>query len=83
MDASSPIDEAPASRKEVSETAVRLKRRKAAGVCNIIAEVHNAGGEVMTCKLHTVTTAVYKCGTIRLDCKRVMIVSIFFFFLFA
>ena len=76
MDANPPIDEAAPSLEEVKEAVARLRGGKAAGICNISAELLKAGGEAMTRGLHAVLTAVWHSGTIPPDWKRGLVVPI-------
>ncbi|KAG0718569.1 Sphingomyelin phosphodiesterase 3 [Chionoecetes opilio] len=67
VDADPPIDESAPSLDEVREAVAKLRGGKAAGVCNISAELLKAGGEAMIRGLHAVLTAVWqqsavKCG---------------------
>ena len=59
MDAYPPINETAFSLNEVKEAVARLRNRKAAGICNIRAEIHKAEGKVMIRGLHAVLTAVW------------------------
>ena len=49
---------------------------KAAGICNISAELLKAGGEAMIRGLHAVLTAVWHSGTIPPDWKKGLVVPI-------
>ncbi|KAG0713018.1 X-linked retinitis pigmentosa GTPase regulator-interacting protein 1 [Chionoecetes opilio] len=60
VDADPPIDETAPSLDEVREAVAKLKGGKAAGVCNISAELLKAGGEAMIRGLHAVLTAVWQ-----------------------
>merc|ERR1712035_27581 len=71
-----PVDEAPPSLAEVREAVNKLKGRKAAGICNISAEMLKAGGEAMIHGLHAVLSAVWQSGTIPPDWKRGLVVPI-------
>ena len=62
-----PLDETPLFLAEVREAVRKLKGGKAAGVCNISAEMLKPG-------LHAVLTAVWQTGTI-LDWKRRLVVA--------
>ncbi len=75
-EANPPIDEVPPSLAEVRGAVARLRGGKAAGVCNISAEMLKAGGEAMTHGLHAVLTAVWQSGTIPPDWKRGLVVPI-------
>ena len=48
----------------------KLMGGKAAGICNIRAELLKTGGETMIHGLHAVLTAVWHSGTIPSDWKR-------------
>ncbi|KAG0720902.1 Transposon TX1 uncharacterized protein [Chionoecetes opilio] len=76
VDADPPIDETAPSLDEVREAVAKLKGGKAAGVCNISAELLKAGGEAMIRGLHAVLTAVWQSGTIPPDWKRGLVVPI-------
>ena len=52
------IDETAPSIDDVKEAAAKLRGGKAAGICNISAELLKAGGEAMIRGLHAVLTAV-------------------------
>ena len=71
-----PVDESPPSLAEVREAVNKLKSGKAAGVCNISAEMLKAGGEAMIHGLHAVLCAVWRSGTIPPDWKRGLVVPI-------
>ena len=71
-----PVDESPPSLAEVREAVNKLKSGKAAGVCNISAEMLKAGGEAMIQGLHAVLCAVWRSGTIPPDWKRGLVVPI-------
>ena len=58
VDADPPINEAAPSIDEVKEAVGKLRGGKAAGICNISAELLKAGSETMICGLHAVLTAV-------------------------
>ncbi|KAG0721718.1 Chitooligosaccharidolytic beta-N-acetylglucosaminidase [Chionoecetes opilio] len=60
VDADPPIDETTPSFDEVREAVSKLRGGKAAGVCNISAELLKAGGEAMIRGLHAVLTAVWQ-----------------------
>ena len=64
MDADPPINEAPPSIDEVKEAVAKLRGGKAAGICNISAELLKARGKAMIRGLHAVLTAVWHLGTI-------------------
>ena len=68
--ADSPIDETAPSIEAVKEAVAKLKGGKAAGICNISAELFKAGGEAMIRGLHAVFTAVWHSGTIFRDWKK-------------
>ncbi|KAG0729173.1 Transposon TX1 uncharacterized protein [Chionoecetes opilio] len=76
VDADPPIDETAPSLDEVREAVAKLRGGKAAGVCNISAELLKARGEAMTRGLHAVLTAVWQSGTIPPDWKRGLVVPI-------
>ncbi|KAG0723224.1 putative protein in type-1 retrotransposable element R1DM [Chionoecetes opilio] len=76
VDADPPIDETAPSLDKVREAVAKLKGGKAAGVCNISAELLKAGGEAMIRGLHAVLTAVWQSGTIPPDWKRGLVVPI-------
>ncbi|KAG0720925.1 LINE-1 retrotransposable element ORF2 protein [Chionoecetes opilio] len=61
---------------EVREAVAKLRGGKAAGVCNISAELLKAGGEAMIRGLHAVLAAVWQSGTIPPDWKRGLVVPI-------
>ena len=69
MDADPPINEALSSFDEVKEAVAKLRGGKAAGICNINAELLKAGGKAMIRGLHAVLTAVWYSGTIPPDWK--------------
>ncbi|KAG0720355.1 Protein lin-10 [Chionoecetes opilio] len=76
VDADPPIDETAPSLDEVREAVAKLRGGKAAGVCNISAELLKAGGEAMIRGLHAVLTAVWQSSTIPPDWKRGLVVPI-------
>ena len=76
LDADPPIDETASSIDNVKEAVAKLRGGKAAGVCNISAELLKAGGEAMIRGLHAVLTAVWHSGTIPPDWKRELVVPI-------
>ena len=76
MTADPPVNEAPPSLAEVREAVNKLKWGKAAGICNISAEMLKAGGETMIHGLHAVLCAVWRTGTIPPDWKRGLVVPI-------
>ncbi|KAG0720560.1 Nucleotide exchange factor SIL1 [Chionoecetes opilio] len=76
VDADPPIDETAPSLDEVREAVAKLKGGKAAGVCNISAELLKAGSEAMFHGLHAVLTAMWQSGTIPPDWKRGLVVPI-------
>ena len=59
MDADPPINEAAPSIDEVKEAEAKLMGGKAAGICNISAELFKARGKVMIRGLHAVLSAVW------------------------
>ena len=67
LDADPPIDETAPSIGDVKEAVAKLRGGKAAGICNISAELLKAGGEAMIRGLHAVLTAVWHSGTIPPD----------------
>ena len=67
MDANPPINEAALSIDEVKGTVAKLRGGKAAGICNISAELPRAEGKAMIRGLHTVLTAVWHSDTIPPD----------------
>ena len=71
-----PVDETPPSLAEVREAVNKLKCGKAAGICNVSAEMLKAGGEAMIRGLHAVLSAVWQSGTIPPDWKRGLVVPI-------
>ena len=76
MDVDPSINEATPSIDEVKEAVTKLRDGKAAGICNISAELLKAGGEAMIRGLHAVLTAVWHSDTIPPDWKRGLVVSI-------
>ncbi|KAG0713587.1 hypothetical protein GWK47_015881 [Chionoecetes opilio] len=76
MDGDPPIDETAPSLDDVREAVAKLKGGKAAGVCNISAELLKAGVEAMIRGLHAVLTAVWQSRTIPPDWKRGLVVPI-------
>ncbi len=70
------VDEIPPFLAEVREAVNKLKGGKAAGVCNISAEMLKAVGETMIHGLHALLTAFWQSGTIPPDWKRELIVPI-------
>ena len=76
MDADPPINEAAPSIDKVKKAVAKLRDGKAAGICNISAELLKAGGEAMIRGLHAVLTAVWHSGTIPPDWKRGLVISI-------
>ena len=76
MDANPPINQAAPSIDEVKEAVAKLRVGKAAGICNISAELLIARGEAMIRGLHAVLTAVWHSGTIPLDWKTGLVVPI-------
>ena len=58
VDVNPPINGAAPSLDEVKEAVTRLRSGKAAGICNISAELLKAGDEAMIRELHAVLTAV-------------------------
>ncbi len=71
-----PVDETPPSLAEVRGAVNKLKCGKAAGICNVSAEMLKAGGEAMIRGLHAVLSAVLQFGTIPPDWKRGLVVPI-------
>ena len=69
LDADPPIDETAPSIVDVKEAVAKLTGGKAAGICNISAEVLKAGCEAMIRGLQAVLTAVWHSGTIPPDWK--------------
>ena len=65
-----PIDETAPSIGDVKEAVAKLRGGKAAGICNISAELRKAGGEAMIRGVHAVFTAVWHSGTIFRDWKK-------------
>ena len=76
LDADPPIDETAPSIGDVKEAVAKLRGGKAAGICNISAELLKAGGEAMIRGLHAVLTAVWHSGTIPPDWKKGLVVPI-------
>ncbi|KAG0718623.1 Transient receptor potential channel pyrexia [Chionoecetes opilio] len=76
VDADTPIDETAPSLDEVREAVAKLRGGKAAGICNISAELLKHGGEAMIRGLHAVLTVVWQSGTIPPDWKRGLVVPI-------
>ena len=76
LNADPAINEAPPSLDEVREAVAKLKGGKAAGICNISAELLKAGGDAMIRGLHAVLSAVWRSGTIPPDWKRGLVVPI-------
>ena len=58
LDADPPIDETAPSIDDMKVSVAKLSGGKAAGICNISAELLKAGGETMIHGLHAVLTAV-------------------------
>ena len=71
-----PVDETPPSLAEVREAVNKLNCGKAAGVCNVRAEMLKGRGEAVIHGLHAVLSAVWQCGTISPDWKRGLVVHI-------
>ncbi len=71
-----PVDETLLSLAELRETANNLKGRKAAGVCNVRAEILKAGTEAMIHGLHAVLTAVWQSGNNSPNWQRGLVVPI-------
>ena len=71
-----PVVETPPSLTEVREAVSKLKCGKAAGVCNISAEMLKAGGEAMIHGLHAVLSAVWQTGAIPPDWKKGLVIPI-------
>ena len=59
LEADPPINETAPSIDDVKEPVAKLRGGKAAGICNISAELLKAGGEAMIHGLHAVLTAVW------------------------
>ena len=76
MDAHLSIYEAASSIEEVKVVVAKLRGGKAAGICNMSAELLKAGGEAMICGLHAVLTVVWHSGTIPPDWRRGLVVPI-------
>ena len=76
VDANPSINEAAPSIDEVKEAVAKLRGGKAAGICNISAELLKAEGEAMIRGLHAVLTAVWHSGTIPPDWKRGLVIPI-------
>ncbi len=76
LTADPPVDETPPSLAEVREAVNKLKCGKAAGICNVSAEMLKAGGESMIRGLHAVLSAIWQSGTLPPDWKRGLVVSI-------
>ena len=76
MDTDPPITEAAPSIDEVKEAVAKLRGRKAAGICNISAELLKARGEAMIRGLHAVLTAVWHSGTFPPHWKTGLVVHI-------
>ena len=72
LDADPPTDETAPSIYHVKEAVAKLRCGKAAGVCNISAELLKA----MIHRLHAVLTAVWHSDTIPPDCKKGLVVPI-------
>ena len=70
------INKAATSIDEVKEAVAKLSSRKAAGICNISAELLKAGGKAMIRELHAVLIAVWHSGTIPPDWKRGLVIPI-------
>ena len=66
LDADPPIDKTTPS-VDVKEAVAKFIGGKADGICNISAELLEAGGEGMIHGLHTLLTAVWHSGTIPSD----------------
>ena len=67
LDADPPIDETAPSIDDVKEAVAKLRDGKAAGICNMRAELLKAGGEAIICGLHAVLIAVWHSSTIPPD----------------
>ena len=76
MNADSPINEVPPSIDEVEDALAKLRLGKAAGICNISAELLKAGGKAMIHGLHAVLTAIWHLGIIPPDWKRGLVIPI-------
>ena len=71
-----PISEEPPTLTEVRMAISKLKSGKAAGICDIPAELLKAGGEPMARGLHTVQTAIWQSGTIPPDLLRGVVIPL-------
>ena len=58
LNADPPSEETAPSIEDVKRPVAKLRGGKAAGVCNISAELLKAGGEAMICGLHAILTPV-------------------------
>ena len=76
LDADPLIDETAPFIGVVKAAVAKLKGGKAAGICNISAELPKAGGEAMIRGLRAVLTAVWHSGTIPSDWKKELVVPI-------
>ncbi|XP_069989723.1 uncharacterized protein [Penaeus vannamei] len=65
-----PMSEDPPTLTEIREPISKLKGGKAAGICNIPAELLEAGGEPMSRGLHTVLAVIWQSGSIPPDLLR-------------
>lgn len=71
-----PTGETPLSLVEIREAVRKLKGGKAAGICNISAEMLKAGGEAMIRELHAILSAMWHSCATPHDWKRALIVPI-------
>ena len=71
-----PLDEAVPSLDEVKKAVARLKSGRAAGVCDIPAELVKAGGEAMIRGLHAVIEVIWQTGIIPPDWTRGLVTPI-------
>ena len=76
VDADPSINEATPSFGEVKEAVAKFRDGKAAGICNIGAELLKAGGETMIHGPHAVLIAVWHSGTIPPDWRRQLVVPV-------
>ena len=76
MDAGLSIDEAAPFIDRVKEAVAKLRDGKAAGICNISAEMLKVGGKAMIRRFYDVLTAVWHSGTIPSDWKGGLVVPI-------
>ena len=76
MDAYPSINEFAPSIDEAKEAVAKLRSGKAAGICNISAELLKARGEAMIRRLHAVLSAVWHSSTIPPNWNRWLVVPI-------